>query len=515
VSAYEETERPPRPAFSVFKRAAIAAVAITLLSAGAVSAAILLQVKQALNVFEHSTHRIPNIQGALVGVEAGKPQTILVLGSDRRFVDIKNRTPVRSDTILLVRLDPDKGATALMNVPRDLKAQIPTKRGFITEKINAAYAFGGPALSVRTISKLLHIQINHVVNVNFGGFQRAVNRLGCVYVDVDRRYYHSNAGLPPSQQYSEINIKPGYQRLCGGDSLAYVRYRHLDTDLVRAARQQDFLRQAKEQFGLGQLFNDRDQLLKIFGQYTETDISSETATLRLLKLAFESAKNPIQEVHFPVTDQNTAHGDYLVASPQDIQKVVDEFLNARASTGPRAPATPRPGDATRAQRQKKRSSRTGSNSASQFPGLFNARRAAETQAIQVGAKARFPVYYPTLAALGSTYISDPASPRAYMITPRGGHRGYPAYRIVVQAPGFGQNYGIQGTTWMGPPILDNPTSHIRMRGRTYDLYYDGSRLRLVAWRTPHAVYWVSNTLLQTLKNKQMLGIARSLTRLGG
>ncbi|CAB4943229.1 unannotated protein [freshwater metagenome] len=53
-----------------------------------------------------------------------------------------------------------------------------------------------------------------------------------------------------------------------------------------------------------------------------------------------------------------------------------------------------------------------------------------------------------------------------------------------------------------------------MRGRSYDLFYDGSRLRIVSFRTPRAVYWVSNTLTNTLTNKQMLAIARSLTRLG-
>jgi hypothetical protein len=53
-----------------------------------------------------------------------------------------------------------------------------------------------------------------------------------------------------------------------------------------------------------------------------------------------------------------------------------------------------------------------------------------------------------------------------------------------------------------------------MAGRTYQLYFDGNRLRLVAWRTPKAVYWVSNTLLQSLTNKQMLGLARSLRRVG-
>ncbi len=76
----------------------------------------------------------------------------------------------------------------------------------------------------------------------------------------------------------------------------------------------------------------------------------------------------------------------------------------------------------------------------------------------------------------------------------------------------GQFYGIQGTNWKAPPIVDNPTRTQRMRGRTYELFEDGNRLALVAWRTRRAVYWVSNTLLQTLTERQMLAIARS-TRL--
>jgi LCP family protein required for cell wall assembly len=516
---HRDPDRPPRPAFSVFKRAALAAVVIVFATAGAVSASILLQVKQAVTIFVRNSHPIPHIHNVLADVSTGGPQTILVLGSDRRFKDIKDKVPARSDTMMLLRLDPGKGATSVLSVPRDLKVQIPTSRGYVTDKINAAYSMGGPALAVRTVTNLLHIPINHVVNVNFGGFQRAVNRLGCVYVDVDRRYYHSNLGLPASQQYSEINVPAGYQKLCGSQALAFVRYRHLDTDLVRAARQQDFLRQAKEQIGLGRLFGDRDQLLKIFGQYTETDISSSEAILRLLKLAFESAKNPIQEIHFPVIEQNTKQGDYLLTTPHDIHTIVDRFMNAHASSGPRSGAKPRPGDSsltrrqTRESRKSAKSRKTTSPYTTRYPGVFADPHPAEDQAIRVGAKAGFPVYYPTYAALGSEYMSDLKTPRVYTIADRSHHR-YRAYRLVVQAPGFGQYYGVQGMTWMAPPILDNPSGHIRMRGRTYDLYYDGSRLRLIAWRTSAAVYWVSNTLLETLTNHQMYGIARSLRRLG-
>ena len=327
-------EKPPRVAFGMYKRFALAGVLITLLTAGAVASAGLLEVKDLVTVIkeESAGHVIPGLTGALDDVPAGKPQTILVLGSDRRFVDIKQDNPARSDTMMLVRLDPSKEATAVMNIPRDLKVPIQVPGGGIdTTKINAAYSYGGPALAVKTVRNLLHIPINHVVNVNFGGFQRAVNRLGCVYVDVDRRYYHSNAGLPVSAQYAEINVPAGYQKLCGAKSLDYVRFRHADDDLVRSARQQDFLRQAKDQIGLGRLFGDRKELLRIFGRYTDTDLHSNSAILRLLKLAFESSGHPIREVRF----RGDIGPEFVTISPDNLELTKQEFLHVKASKGSR------------------------------------------------------------------------------------------------------------------------------------------------------------------------------------
>ena len=109
------------------------------------------------------------------------------------------------------------------------------------------------------VKELTGLPINHVVNVDFLGFVRAVDAIGCVYVDVDRRYYHSNVGVPASEQYSEINIQPGYQLLCGKKALQYVRYRHTDTDLVRAARQQDFISDARQRVPIADLVLDQQQ----------------------------------------------------------------------------------------------------------------------------------------------------------------------------------------------------------------------------------------------------------------
>jgi LCP family protein required for cell wall assembly len=505
MSAFPD-EKPPRVAFGMYKRFAIAGVLITLLTAGAVASAGLLEVKDLVTVIKNESagHVIPGLKGALDDVPAGKPQTILVLGSDRRFVDIKQDNPARSDTMMLVRLDPSKEATAVMNIPRDLKVPIQVPGGGIdTTKINAAYSYGGPALAVKTVRNLLHIPINHVVNVNFGGFQRAVNRLGCVYVDVDKRYYHSNAGLPPSAQYSEINIPAGYQKLCGSQSLAYVRFRHADDDLVRAARQQDFLRQAKDQIGLGRLFGDRKELLRIFGRYTDTDLHSNSAILRLLKLAFESSGHPIREVHF----RNAIDGDFVVATPQQLELSKNEFLHVTASKGRRqiSPSTKK--------QSKKARQRAQRSSPGLPPGVITDRTGAEDVMAQMSQKLSFPVYIPRARLSRGTYVTD-GSPRAYDIYD-GAHHRHSAYRMVVSAGLDGQYYGIQGMTWKSPPILDDPSDKMRMRGRSYQLFYDGNRLRLVAWSTPHAVYWISNTLSETLNNKQMLAIARSLSRFGG
>jgi LCP family protein required for cell wall assembly len=496
----------------MLKRFALGAVVIVFLSAATVASAVLLEVDELTTTFTKESKPIPGIKGALDDVQPGDPQTILVLGSDRRFIDIKQKNPVRSDTIMLVRLDPDKGATAVMSIPRDLKVTIQSPRGPVTDKINAAYALGGPKLSVQTVKSLLHIPISHVVNVNFGGFQRAVNRLGCVYVDVDHRYYHSNAGLPPSQQYSEINIQPGYQKLCGSQSLSYVRYRHTDSDLVRAARQQDFLRQAKDQIGLGRIFGDRKELLRIFGRYTQTDIASDNkaAILRLLKLAFESSRNPIREIKFPGDTGET----YVTITPENLQKVREQFLNVRASSGPRN--TPTTKKAASPSRPKRAGKPQRTSYATLPPGMVDDRIQAENLVAKASMRVPFPLYYARARLMSGSYPAPTPvapNPRVYDIYDRGHHR-YRAYRIVVYAGEDGQYYGVQGTDWRSPPILDDPSGEVRMRGRTYQVFRDGSRLRLVAWRTPRAVYWISNTLSETLSNRQMLALARSLSRVG-
>ncbi len=456
----------------------VAAVAAT------VATGTLLEVK----FFTDALKQSPRLKlgNELANANAGGPQTLLLIGSDQRAktaIDANN--PPHSDTMILVRLDPNEPNTTLLSIPRDLKATIHPDRGRpSTQKINAAYTLGGPKLAVKTVKQVLGIKINHVIDINFGGFKALVDYLGCIFVQVDRRYYHSNLGLGAGQTYSEINVQPGYQKLCGTDALAYVRFRHADTDLVRAARQQDFLRQIKNQVGASGLVARLHPIEEIFGKYASTDIRSTDDVLKLLELIVQSASHPVRQVTFTAD----VGPSYVTANGRQIRRTVHEFLNggvkpARISVGGgRGPAK-----------------KGGSGGAPPPTPPTPATSDELLQAQNNTRKIPFPLYYPVrrVTALGAL----PDTIRPYRL------QGHVAYVVVVSQGSLGQYYNLEGTTWQDAPILKSPSQTITLGGRTLQLYFEGQRLRVIAWHDGRAVYWLTNTLQNILTNRQMLAIA--------
>ena len=485
-------EPPPRLAWGMWKRFALAGVLIVVMGATTTATAGLLEVRDLDEALSQGGSKPALEVPELTPAESG-PQTLLLMGSDVRKVDRERGLKGNSDTMILVRLDPRQKATALLAIPRDLKIDLP---GINPPKINGAFPVGGVRLTIKAIQRAMPgIEINHVINTNFKGFKAMINRVGCFYVDIDRRYFNDNA-----RAYATIDVKPGYQKMCGDRALDYVRYRHEDTDLVRGARQQDFIRQARDQVGVQELMSDRKEFLRLFGRYTDTDIRGTQDILRLLKVVAFSAGHPIKEVRF----RADVGPSYVTASRSQIERTVDEFLNVDSSQGPRG----RERSAPRLPTQRRRRSRKPDLAAL---GLEDAKTAGEDQAISAAPSVPFPVMFPRLRRAGSVYVDVP---RAYVIDAPDGRR-YPAYRIVARTGELGAYYGVQGTTWKDPPILDNPSETQKLPGgRELLLYGDGNRLRLVALKTPRAAYWVSNTLLLSLNNRQMVAIARSLQRIG-
>jgi LCP family protein required for cell wall assembly len=471
----------------MWKRFLLCGVVVIALTAAATAMAALLQVKQFADTVFTPENRL-HFGSELTG-DPGGPETFLLIGSDKRARSraAQDRlSPPHSDTLMLVRMDPTQGQTSILSIPRDLKVTMEGPGGPTVQKVNAAYSIGGARLALRTVKRLLHISVNHVVDVNFAGFRAAVTAVGCVYVDVDHRYFNQNTGTIATD-YSSINIAPGYQRLCGDQALSYVRFRHTDSDFIRVARQQDFIRQFKAQVGVQGLLDHANQLEHVGGRSIQTDIHGTTATLKILKLIAFSLSRPVRQVPFRATPGPS----YVTATPQDISRTVRDFLYGSAQ--PRAGA---PRVAVHRGRRRAGAART--------LGLVASTRAARDRAISASVGLPFPIYYPHLV-IGAGSQHDV---RRYSIRDEQGHRHH-AYRVVFSQGLIGDYYGVQGMDWTNPPLLTTPSSKQTIGGRTYELFYDGSHLRWVAWRTPHAVYWVSNTLVESLSQRQMLAIAES------
>ena len=443
---------------------------------------------------------LPRVQHLLQDTSAAGPQTILILGSDKRP---KEGDHGRSDTTILLRVTPN--AINLLSLPRDLQVNIP---GHGPDKLNAAYTYGGPALTTKVVKQITGLPINHVVNIDFTGFADAVNAVGCVYYDVDHHYYHSNVGLPAIDQYAEINIHAGYQRMCGFNALQFVRYRHDDNDLVRSARQQAFLREARHQIPPTKLLEDYNSLVAIFSKYTTSDnaLQDTGKVIGLAKLFFAARNAQVREIHFPAVLGPV----YVTASSSAIHRAVQQFL-AEPSSPSGAPSGGSGGGGGGG-------GPSGSGGGSPAPPPLTDSTATGQQFAAKLANARWrregkiPMLYPTKLVPGSFLTSDSDS---YRIDGPG-NQIYDGYTFVAEvpaeAPGYGYTayYDFTGTNWPDPPILDSPTETKTINGHEFEMFWDNGRLRLVGWKSGKGSYWVDNDLLETLSPGQMVAMAEAM-----
>lgn len=513
-------EQAPKPK-RFWWRFALASVLIVAVSAAATATSVLLYIDSIAQALGHNDRLHNKLSRALANVHPGDPENILVLGSDKRAGEEFEEDPGRSDTTILLRLDPEKDSIAVMSIPRDLKVEIPE---YGTGKFNEAYSYGGPKLTLQVVKELTGLRINHVVNVDFLGFVRAVDAIGCVYTDVDRRYYHSNAGLPPSEQYAEINIQPGYQKLCGVKALQYVRYRHTDTDIVRSARQQSFISDARQQISVQDLVFDQRNLIDIFTEYTTSDISDGKTMLDVLKLFIASRNAAIKQVHFPAE----LGPSYVYSNETMIHEAVQEFLSgetseeaggdeANSSGGKHGGKKKAHGGKGKHRKKHKKKAKVEAVKPGE-DGLVPAREAGEAEA---KAAARhvgggFPIFFPTRLPSGARYVeTDPyehvVDPRVYRFKDSDGERRV-AYKMVavMEEPDGNHYFGVQGIHgWEDPPILANPSVTEEIHGREYEVFVDSGRIKLIAWHRGSNTYWIANDLEQSLGNEQMVGMARS------
>lgn len=501
------------------RRFALAAVAIVALSAGATATVALNKITTIAEEVFPKLSQINAPKGVVTAQYSGGPQTFLVLGSDRRVGakdSFDREDPPHSDTILLVRFDPEQGQTTVMSIPRDLMVNITTKTGqvYANEKINAAYTIGnrlgatrgGMVLAAETIEHEVFpsLKLGGIVDVSFQGFIKVVDTLGCAYVNVDHRYYNQNIGSSETN-YTSINLQPGYQKLCYENALDYVRYRHTDSDFVRVARQQDFLRDLREQIDPANELGQIETVAKEVGHAIVTTFHASAGELiELSKLIAFSQSKPLRQVKFQAANQDyiaPGGGSYVTSTPALEQATLAEFLHSGATTG--APASTAATAPRTAATHTHHSHRHAGGLSLSALDLFPTSATGENEAVKAAVEVPFAVLYPRL----QTGQSEQQQVRAYALSDQQGHLHH-AYVVVWRQNTIGGYYDFEGSDWLNPPLF----AHARgqsVDGRDYRIVDDGAHIHAIGWREHNVLYWVTNTLLEELSNQQMLQIAKA------
>lgn len=250
--------------------------------------------------------------------ESPSGMNIVLVGYDKRAPGSTEVTEGRSDVIILVHIDPEKHFLSLLSVPRDLRTEV---AGYGHRKINAAYAYGGGALLIRTIQDRLGVDLDHYIAVDLESFKAITDAIGGVYVDVDRSY-----------DDGKIVLDPGYQLLDGLNAERFCRTRHdLNIDFGRMARQQRYLSAVRQQVMKWNLPLKLPGLIKTIFTYADTDLSST----EVLKLAYWVTKLDgggikRSEITGPTGDINGSF--YILPSDEQIAAAVQDFLTPPVRT---------------------------------------------------------------------------------------------------------------------------------------------------------------------------------------
>jgi LCP family protein required for cell wall assembly len=241
---YRQPEPEPRGVWHVIRLVLLWTILAALVVAGGAAGAAYLRAHHFVEAVAPKTAADKAAARAADVAIPGQATTALVIGTDKRK-GFQAELTGRSDTLMLVRADPQTNTISLLSFPRDLVVNVKCPgRLDVQDRINFAYSECGSVGSLETVRALTGLPINYFITVNFRGFMELVNNLGGVWVDVDHRYLCDAATCP---DVTPINLQPGYQRLNATQALAYVRFRHFDSDLFRVARQQLFLKALKQQ----------------------------------------------------------------------------------------------------------------------------------------------------------------------------------------------------------------------------------------------------------------------------
>lgn len=245
-----------------------------------------------------------------VKIKKGRPISILVMGTDVGALGRSSADAGNTDTMELLTINPTQGRTVITAIPRDTLVKITTSKGILYEKINAAYAIGGPSLAKKQVSELLDVPVNYYALVNMGTLKKVVNAVGGVEVD-----------NPFAFSFEGHKYPKGRQKLNGKQALGYSRMRYQDpnNDYGRQKRGQQVLVSAIKKFRDKGNVLVANKILLAVKDGVSTDVPLDN--LADLYKNYAQAMNSTQQEQLIGKDAMIDGSDFQIATPEAINKV--------------------------------------------------------------------------------------------------------------------------------------------------------------------------------------------------
>lgn len=284
-------------------------VAFVLLIGGIYLYTIYNEVRTTVNQDLHEDVTSIDTEETKEKVDNKEPLNILLLGVDEREDDVG-----RSDTMIVMTLDPNNDQMQMVSIPRDTRAEI-AGDGRVT-RINHAYAYGGSDMAVDTVENYLDIDLDYYIRVNMEGLSQVVDAVGGVTVNNDRAF--SSGGF---------NFEQGEIELNGREALAFVRMRKNDPqgDLGRNERQRQVIQGIIDKGASLDAMNKVDNVMDALGSNVSTNM--QFSDMRRLVTNYSSARKNVET--YQMEGQNIrVNGMFLIDMPEEeIQKTHDMIVH--------------------------------------------------------------------------------------------------------------------------------------------------------------------------------------------
>ncbi|HCB10869.1 MAG TPA: hypothetical protein DEO94_01690 [Cyanobacteria bacterium UBA11991] len=248
-----------------------------------------------------------------------KRQNILLLGVDSNGADSDLWVGTRTDTIILMNIDPRTKTVNAISIPRDSKVYLPNGMG--TQKINAAHAIGGINMTIQTIEDTLGVKIDKYIMFHDEGVRAVVKALGGVDI-----YVEKNMNYDDSSGHLHIHLTKGKHHLTDRDVVEYLRFRHDATgDIGRTKRQQWFLRGLLADLKKPETVVKIPKLVSVVHKYVKTDMTPFEMT-QYAKLASHFDMDNIEIAMLPGAPNKHGYTSYWILDPEKTQDVIDRLI---------------------------------------------------------------------------------------------------------------------------------------------------------------------------------------------